>query len=1533
MSDAPYSCYYEVASGTSVVSSEFFQCFNDFTQKYEDYLCVLHTSSISIYRVRKSDDDADLEYEETTLELRYHQRVFGHMQAVKRYRRNNSKRSDVLLLAMDSGKLVLAEFKLYEDTIAETIVCNMELGNNNPSLDGKQYYLGHGAKPVLVVSEEYHAIALSVYGEQIFSCSLLEDAEGNIVVGKKLITHLQSDLMLTGPIMDICFVGGYGNPTCAVLQQDHMLTIGHAAKVLNTSSVSVLGFNYDSGFAALLWRAPALPHDSLRLIPFRTNSLPGAIMVITHNAIVVAHQDSISALPTNGFAATTVGTNTSIRLKPWKASDKGLLLGGSQWLQYGPSSPNEGSFMGFLRDGTLVLLHLSYFTPRQANTLDMELVVFRENVFVSSCCASRHQPELLFTASRNGTNALYRIGYNEFVRQLEHDRNRALYMHSFLETSELASVIVDLDEDDRLYGPHGMDVDKANSSQWVIDLRLLDTFANSGPILHGMVVKPDETLSQVDHVRWNRTANLTLASYSSAASYIPDRESKEALLLSCGRDKDASLNRLFSGIAYSKSATKSFPGGKTMYSVNLFGKSVILLAFANKTRIFQCDRVAVHGTGPSRPDTSVKFHEWSGEDSGFIVHAKTLFVGVVAQTAREAVVVQVTPTSIRLLKVSSSFDSQPLQDMSLHETVDIGGLGGKKDEVFITADASTVDGHIVLLSSHLNAYFTRYHVQEENMELMCIHRSPDDRRSGHHASLDQLSAGSGDLSVIDSAIVSISLFVGGLHLLDYNWRDLIRSPTSQRVYTELELEELALYGELLSTERDEDTASSVPTTTSSATAAAVGAGVTSLSLAEPPAAVSRPHTSLPLPKIDGPTNAIVYAIITEKNGTLSIFRLDDMKCIVRTPLVSLQTDHVPLSLWNTHVPPTTPGGGASTKNTGGPKRSSSTASGNGQNDESFIVETKMFVYHDGTDDTTATTSSTMSSSTPSAAAAGAAATATSTTAPAVFLAVLFSSGELVLYRIEDICGVHIAMNRLLTHTVHARRYPGVPFIRGINNSEGHEIPNIFMASKDAEYICRMPPTISVMQHSKGAGTKVFIAGHETKQLCFDRTFPVLLSLDFPETPVVNFGICTALPLFIDDASILATLWYEYEDLDTSTENTKAHRIKNKPLKQSTFGVYRQLPRQRVRAGMHGTMQALAVEKTVHKCLEINRLTDNRTEQALLDKRTYLLLCSQDVYRPFNPHVITEADGDTENVEFERYFPNVDSFQQPNADLAPLPLMKAREYRVCLMQNGKIIDNFQINDNEKVLDATVLYLTVEKAGKLPPNAPSSMTPPKTYEKRVFVLVSTLFLDKRGEDTQGNGRMLLLSLDYAMFEGEAGENGATKASTEANGNGGNGSGSGGGMDVDENVAAAGGSSSSATATANAAPSSSSANGSNGGANHTNGDKANGNSKQSLAQQQFLGSIQAKLRQVWVGPGPASVVHQMPSFPYTLPGDAPPGPWSNYVLATVGPILYVYKFNSETMELSQVAFYFASVTSMPPLCSLLSVLTSVSVAWWFV
>jgi cleavage and polyadenylation specificity factor subunit 1 len=177
------------------------------------------------------------------------------------------------------------------------------------------------------------------------------------------------------------------------------------------------------------------------------------------------------------------------------------------------------------------------------------------------------------------------------------------------------------------------------------------------------------------------------------------------------------------------------------------------------------------------------------------------------------------------------------------------------------------------------------------------------------------------------------------------------------------------------------------------------------------------------------------------------------------------------------------------------------------------------------------------------------------------------------------------------------------------------------------------------------------------------------------------------------------------------------------------------------------------------------------------------------------------------------------------------------------------------------------------------------------KRVFVAASTAVLDKHGEDTQGEGRLMFFSLDYKLFDDgrdvNAEGNMADSAEPVAVGDDGE------AMNLE-------------SATDNGAAESK--NGGSGltssskGATHTNGTASaptavNGDSKagsglDSAAQEGFLKSIQPKLKLQWQGPGPASVVKQ----------------FGEKILSTIGAHVYIYKLNPETLELDQLSFYFA-------------------------
>ena len=72
----------------------------------------------------------------------------------------------------------------------------------------------------------------------------------------------------------------------------------------------------------------------------------------------------------------------------------------------------------------------------------------------------------------------------------------------------------------------------------------------------------------------------------------------------------------------------------------------------------------------------------------------------------------------------------------------------------------------------------------------------------------------------------------------------------------------------------------------------------------------------------------------------------------------------------------------------------------------------------------------------------------------------------------------------------------------------------------------------------------------------------------------------------------------------------------------------------------------------------------------------------------------------------------------------------------------------------------------------------------------------------------------------------------------------------------------------------------------------DAWNDNRQTTAEETKFFNAIQPKLKLLWSGPGPASVVKQI----------------GEYLISTVATTIYIYKLNPETLELVQVNFFFA-------------------------
>lgn len=392
------------------------------------------------------------------------------------------------------------------------------------------------------------------------------------------------------------------------------------------------------------------------------------------------------------------------------------------------------------------------------------------------------------------------------------------------------------------------------------------------------------------------------------------------------------------------------------------------------------------------------------------------------------------------------------------------------------------------------------------------------------------------------------------------------------------------------------------------------------------------------------------------------------------------------------------------------------------------------------------------------------------------------------------------------------------------------------------------------------GSAVLIPGTRPCVLVSHKGLPQLIPLGFPELPYSNAGAFSVAPLHVRSVSGTLTLWQEFE-------GNQSRRV---------FGMYQAQSDDCTYPGSIATLKKVHAGMTVHFCVEVKPVADltlgEEIENALLKKKTFLLACSEIVETPFLSSVLTEEEIQKEQEQHDRFFNDLNSFCQPDTKVGPAPKLQSRRYKLVLMQGGSAVDVYTLPENEEVLGIEVLHFDTEK-----PVDPSSaqqflafagQPPAPILKKRVFIAASTLVTEKHGEDTQGEGRLLVLSLDYKQLvvedDSSAGVGTDTSESieqplTSSAAGGANSSGSGSG-------------SSSGTAEALAA-----------------------GKQSSSAQAQFLESILPKLKMHWQGPGPATIVKQF--------GDG-------HVVSTIGSHVYVYRMNRLSMELEQAGFYFAQV-----------------------
>ena len=76
---------------------------------------------------------------------------------------------------------------------------------------------------------------------------------------------------------------------------------------------------------------------------------------------------------------------------------------------------------------------------------------------------------------------------------------------------------------------------------------------------------------------------------------------------------------------------------------------------------------------------------------------------------------------------------------------------------------------------------------------------------------------------------------------------------------------------------------------------------------------------------------------------------------------------------------------------------------------------------------------------------------------------------------------------------------------------------------------------------------------------------------------------------------ISSLWREFEESAVSRNRRTA-----------TLGIYREIPNTVIHDGGIVSSRKLNVRSTVHKCLEMVSRSENRTEKALLKKKTFVV---------------------------------------------------------------------------------------------------------------------------------------------------------------------------------------------------------------------------------------------------------------------------------------------------------------------------------------
>eukprot|EP01041_Mallomonas_annulata_P000480 gene480-899_t len=1440
-----FTCHREVIPSTGVHTGTFFKVFNKVSKEFDEFLVAGSSSSLNIYKVCSVDGRSHLFH-------CFSSSLFGKMRdiAATNFIDLYGVHQHQIIASLDDGKIVILRYNSQRGEVETMRMFNSEEGalgrgsEANINVCGKRKSTRLAHFPFLAVDENSTVSCSVLYGMDLFIVPLqstMQELSGSPIC-KPFIINL-SNMGLPGIILDLIFVKKCKKPTLAILQESRPLPLGHLNRVRNTCSLLVFAIDIILSQIIILWRYDNLPHDSCRLLAINSNQMQSSsyIGIISMNAFLIATQDNIIGIATNGFASTTV--SDQIRIQPWPLSI-GLELDASRWIDAG-----NGYVIGSLKDGTL--LQIQIYNENIWKLIKFEPQIIAKSIRCSNLSISSSK-NLWFMGSRFSDSLL--IGVTWKGKSSFSSDN----MSNITSTPASTSMSTPASKRQRRVS-RCMTPEQESLQQQLLqdpspslhcELVVEDMLPVLGPVLDGTFTGADESLGATEGLNWDKTKRSSdIWGTTAAAAYIAEREVKDSLQISVGADHQASLCRVTRGFRLAKIVSRDFSGATSVHSVYIPSRAATLLFLSQymRTRVLQIVQY----------QDDVNIMELDPSTSCFVDNSITIAVGYVSDNF----IVQIFPSGIRLLGIDKE-SSVGEQDFFIEEDEDVGGMGGSPGEVIEYVDIGKY--WIVILTNFNSVFLIKFDSVSKELIVQYKYKKGMDG-VGTDADADgsfnrMLGGGGGGRDVS-----RISLYFGSIEVDDdsessdnstnHHTHQFAKGRHQQEAANNMKTsaEEIFLYGEKLNavdeehtdrdgvmngtgngdkdkdgdrpivgTKRAVESSEAIEMETETETEGSksseqiiMEANATATATADVTVDTEGKGGS---PEKRECMHLMVYTV----SGELRVIRLDEeLKVVFSISNLSSLSCLLPITTTTSVASPSTTGAG-------GGQNNDMSSSPNLSSHNNMVTDLKLVRVR--------TVSSPEALS-------------------RLCLIVVMASEDVVVYVGNE---SNTTTTRSTTSSASSMRLHS---FSKLDHGVVTRRRRTAAATSTTAAGRKQSPLVTSADYQTGSLITLvddldgrcgaLVGGPRPVLVSCDHGLPFLMPIALPELPYIgDTGKFRLGALRCGSVSGVVTLWRDNTDV-------------GRGVRMSSLGLYKDIPGLKVYPGGSVTVRQMHAGCTVHKCKEILPKSDDKIQQSLLRKKTFVLVCSEEIRIDFTKDVLTEAEKAQDRESYDRFYSDLDSFCQPDEKIGQAPKLIQRQYKVVIIQNGEVVDIFQLEKFEVILDIEAVYLNTDVI--IDPNidtkdtssydaSKDNITKSTKSKKKVFVVVSTTLCDNHGEDTQGEGRLLLLDLDYAIYQNIDSEMSTTTTTTEKD------------VEMKEN--------------------------STGEENPNPNIPSKAKSVISSAQTQFLGAIQPKLRLLWKGYGPATVVTQ----------------FGEYILSTVGPTVYLYKLNAEQMELEQVAQFYA-------------------------